>query len=69
MDDLRRKSLEFLHTWVNKNNIAGIRKGMVEELEQFVLSIAAQTEVTNAVAKMQHQKLVVETAKAESKEK
>ena len=69
MSDLKPKILNFLHGWVNKNHVTGIRKGMVEDLEQFVLDIAAQAEITNAVAKMQHQKLVAETVQAESKEK
>lgn len=67
MDDLRRKTLEFLHTWVNKNNIAGIRKGMVEELEGFILATAAEVEVGNVTKRMEAQKPVTTDAKPKEK--
>jgi hypothetical protein len=50
--DLRHRVLEFLHGWVNDNKINHIRKGMVEDLEHLIDSVAAESEVKRAADKM-----------------
>lgn len=49
---LNEKSLKFLHQWVNKNFLPSIRKGMVEELEQFVVDQVSNSEIQQAVNRM-----------------
>jgi hypothetical protein len=42
MNNTKSKALEFLYQWTNRNVIAQVKKGMVEELEAFVLSVMAE---------------------------
>lgn len=42
MNDTKVKALEFLYNWTNRNVISQVKKGMVEDLEAFVLGIIAE---------------------------
>ena len=44
--------LEFLHAQVNKNNIPHIKKGMVEDVEKFVLDILNERQMEQMAARM-----------------
>ncbi len=58
MDALRSKVRDFLHKWLNDNKIPHIRKGMVEEMEQFVNSELSDAQIRQITEKMAAQKMV-----------
>lgn len=53
--DTKAKALKFLYDWTNRGQIAHIRKGMVEELEQFATEILSEAESLRAAARMKAQ--------------
>lgn len=53
MDNTKTKALEFLYGWTNRNLIPQIKKGMVEELEAFILSVMADDASRRSAIRMQ----------------
>jgi hypothetical protein len=51
----KQKILEFLYSQIQKNNIAQIRKGMVEDFEAFILTVMADIEAHRAAQRMEAQ--------------
>lgn len=53
--NLKQHILDFLYNQVQKNNIPQIRKGMVEDVEAFILTLIAQEEARQAAFRMEAQ--------------
>ncbi len=53
---LKQRVLAFLHDQLEANKIPHIRKGMVEDFEQFVQALLAEQQTSRAVDKMMAQK-------------
>lgn len=66
-NQLNDKVLRFLHKWINEGKVANVRKGMVEDLQNFVTSILADQEASRAAARMQ-QSMEQSTEEAQSNE-
>lgn len=52
MQDIKLKVLEFLHSQVNKNNVPHIKKGMVEDLEKFVVDTLNERQMQQMADRM-----------------
>ena len=55
MDDIKEQILQFLYKQVQKNKIPNINKGMVEELEAFVMALIADAESRRSADRMKAQ--------------
>lgn len=54
MQPLKARVLAFLYTWTEENKIPNIRKGMVEDLEQFITTLQSETEIQKSAERMQN---------------
>lgn len=63
---LRERALEFLYRQVSENKIPMIRKGMAEDLEQFVLNELANSDAQRVADQMLQKKIRAEEIKAEA---
>lgn len=57
-ENSKTKVLSFLYKWVNDGKIAHIRKGMVEELEQFLTQQLSQAQIDQITQSMQAKSMV-----------
>jgi len=58
--DLKSKILTFLYEQVSLGKIPQIRKGMVEDFEQFVTSILSEREISRSTKRMMDTKALEE---------
>lgn len=65
MNNTKPRVLDFLYKWVNENKIPQIKKGMVEDLEQFLAEIQSQEESEKAAQRLASR---VETASEKASE-
>lgn len=49
---LKQKCLNLAYQWLNDKKIPQIKKGMVEDLEQFILSYVAEEETKKTAQRM-----------------
>ena len=63
---LGERALEFLYRQVSENKIPMIRKGMAEDLEQFVLNELANSDAQRVADQMLQKKIRAEEIKAEA---
>lgn len=57
-ENLNDRSYKFLKKWLDENKIPNIRKGMTEDLEQFIMKELSEFQMKQVAEKMSAQKMV-----------
>ena len=65
---LKERILLLLHKWLSENKIAHIRKGMVEDMEQFVNKELSDLEIKRAADRMEQRASVIEVEESVDEE-